>query len=276
MGVVRLRSLSVPQRLEASAALVYGLVFILLVLFGRPGLGLSQGFYLAIVLVGLAGGAWTGIGAGVLAAVLLVGSELVGRQATLHSVWGTGLEIRLISYVLVGVAVGYFAQRGRQMLGESLRLLDDLLHLARREVESGALTSDGFETRIAERASHRWPFAVLAGSVPVPSDGALRTAMRAVAATLDDGDDVARIGDKLAVVSSSVSAETACERAAEIERVLERAGVRATFGWAFSPQDGVDALALFGAASERLQARRHALGEDAPATVVTELRSRPA
>ena len=275
MGVARLRSLTVPQRLEASAAFVYLLVFLLLVLYGRPGLGLSQGFYLAIVLVGLAGGAWTGAAAGVLAAALLVGSELVAHTAT-ATVWGVGLEVRLVSYVLAGIVVGYFAQRGRRMLGESLRVLDDLLHLARREVESGALTADGIEARIAARASQRWPFAVLAGSLAVPSEGSLRDAMRAIAATLGDGDDVARIGDKLAVVSASTSATASSDRAAEIERALDRAGVAATFGWAFFPQDGSDALALFGTASERLQARRHALGESAPAAVVTELRSRPA
>ena len=276
MGVAFIRRLTVPQRLEASAAVVYGLVFVLLVLFGRPGLGLSQGFYLAIVLVGLAGGAWTGAAAGVVAAALLVASELVARTATFATVWGAGLEIRLGSYVVAGAAVGYFAQRGRRMLSESLRVLDDLLRLARREVESGALTSGGFESRVAERISRPWPFAVLAGGLAVSSDKELRAGLGAIAAALGDGDDVARVGDKVAVVASSETAGAARLRAFEIERALERAGITATFGWAFYPQDGADALALFGAASERLQARRHALGEDTPAAVVTELRSRPA
>ena len=275
MGAGRFRALSVPRRLEASAALVYCLVFVLLVLFGRPGLGLSQGFYLAIVLVALAGGPWTGAGAGVLAAALLAGSELATHKATLDTLWGPPLEVRLTSYVVAGAAVGYFARRGRQMLGQSLHVLDDLLGLARRELESGALTVGGFESRVAERAERQWPFAVLAGSLAASSDGALRAAMRAIADALGDGEDIARVGERLAVVVSATSADAARARASEIEQALEDAGFRSTFGWAFHPQDGADALTLFGAASERLQARRHALGDAAPA-IVTALRSRSA
>jgi len=252
VGVGLYRRLSVPQRLEASAALVYGLVFVLLVEFGRPGLGLSQGFYLGIVLVALAGGPVTGAAAGALAAFLLAASQLVSHQATVHTVWNAGLEVRLVSYALAGTAVGYFAQRGRRMLGESLHLLDDLLGLARREVESGALTSGGFAARIGERAAREWPFAVLAGSVAAPSD----RAVRAVAGALAGEDEVAQVGSRLGVVASASSAEAARARAVELEQALEDAGVKGTFGWAFHPADGTDGLALFGAACERLQARR--------------------
>ena len=262
--------------MEAFALLVYLLVFVLLVVDGQPGLGLGQGFYLAIVLVALAGGPWTGAAAGVLAAVLFAGAELVGHEATLRNVWAPPLEVRLGWYVLAGTAVGYFARRVRHLLGQSLHVLDDLLGLARREVTSGALTREGFEARVADRASGRWPFAVLVGTLAAPSDGALRTALGAIAGGLSGEDDVACVGDRFAVVASATSAEDARELAAEVERVLDAAGFRATFGWAFHPQDGADALALFGRASERLQARRHALGEDEPAAIVTELRPRSA
>ncbi|HXR10679.1 MAG TPA: hypothetical protein VN770_00155 [Gaiellaceae bacterium] len=265
MGVDRFRRLSVPRRLEATGAVVYGAVFVLLVLFGRPGLGLSQGFYLAIVLVALAGGPWTGVGAGILAGGLLGASELVTGKATWHTLVGPPLEVRLASYLMAGVAVGYFARRGRRMLGESLHVLDELLGLARREVATGALTPDGIEARISERAGRQWPFAVLVGDLAAPAEGALRMAVRTVAATLSEEDDVARVGGRLAVVASATSAERARERAGEIEEALDAAGCPATFGWGFYPQDGVDALSLFGAASERLQARRHELGEWQPA-----------
>ena len=65
-----LERVSVPRRLEATALLVYAVIFVLLVAFGRPGLGISQGFYLAIVLVGVAGGPLNGVAAGVLATLL--------------------------------------------------------------------------------------------------------------------------------------------------------------------------------------------------------------
>ena len=85
VGVDRYRRLSVPQRLEASGALVYALVFVLLVLYGRPGLGLGQGFYLAIVLVALASGPWTGAAAGLLAALLFGASSLERNRDLGHA-----------------------------------------------------------------------------------------------------------------------------------------------------------------------------------------------
>jgi len=274
VGAAFYSRLSIPRRLEAAAAVVYGVVFVLLVVFSRPGLGLSQGFYLAIVLVALAGGPWTGAAAGLLAAVLLAGSELAGHKATVRTLWNTGLEVRLTSYVVAGAAVGYFAQRGRRMLAQSLHVLDDLLGLAQREVESGALTTTGFDGRVARRAKSEWPFGVLVGSLAVTTESAVTAAVRTIAGEVSADEDVARIGDRLAVIVSTTSPESARERAAAIEQALETAGIHATFGWAFHPQDGRDVVALFGAASERLQARRHALGEDAPLKVVTELRSR--
>lgn len=276
VGVDRYRRLSVPQRLEASGAVVYAVVFVLLILYGRPGLGLGQGFYLAIVLVGLAGGPVTGAAAGMLAAVLFGASELLGGVVT----WGTlvraPLEVRLVSYVVAGTAVGYFAQRGRRMLGESLHVLDDLLGLARRDVATGALNAGGLGGQIAERAERQWPFAVLVGDLAASSESALRGTMRTIAGELSPDDEVARVGGRVAVVAAATSVESAREQALAIEEACERAGSRATFGWAFHPQDGDDALSLFGSASERLQARRHALGEATAQPVVTELRTRSA
>jgi len=276
VGVDRYRRLSVPQRLEASGVAVYVLVFVLLVLYGRPGLGLGQGFYLAIVLVALAGGPGTGAAAGLLAAVLLGASERLSGTVTWGRLVGPPLEVRLVSYVVAGIAVGYFAQRGRRMLGESLHVLDDLLGLARRDVATGALNAGGLEARITDRAERPWPFAVLVGDLADPSESALRGTMRTIAGGLSADDEIARVGGRLAVVAAATSIESARERALAIEEACERAGCRATFGWAFHPQDGDDALSLFGSASERLQARRQALGEVTPPQIVTELRTRSA
>jgi len=276
VGVDRYRRLSVPQRLEASGAAVYVLVFVLLVLYGRPGLGLGQGFYLAIVLVALAGGPWTGAAAGLLAVVLLGASELLSGLVTWGTLVGAPIEVRLVSYVVAGIAVGYFAQRGRRMLGESLHVLDDLLGLARRDVATGALNAGGLGALLADRAEGRSPFAVLVGDLAAPSESALRGTMRTIAGGLSADDEIARVGGRLAVVAAATSIESARERALAIEEACERAGCRATFGWAFHPQDGDDALSLFGSASERLQARRQALGEVTPPQIVTELRTRSA
>ncbi|HKB94876.1 MAG TPA: hypothetical protein VKC62_11665, partial [Gaiellaceae bacterium] len=185
-------------------------------------------------------------------------------------------EIRFASYVVAGTAVGYFAQRARRMLGESLGLLDELLGLARREVATGTLTTDGIAARIAARIEGGAPFALLVGDLGAASEATRRRVARSLAGVLFGDEDVAYVGGKLTVLATAPAVDHAPARAAQLERALEADGRRTTFGWAFHPADGDDALALFGAASERLQERRLALGEWQPATVVAELRTRSA
>jgi GGDEF domain-containing protein len=242
-----LERVSVPRRLEATALFVYALVFALLVEYGRPGLGISQGFYLAIVLFALAGGPVSGVAAGVLATLLCA------IAAAIHGTFfGEALEplgIRFASFTLAGFAVGYFARRGRQMLAESLHVLEDVLRVARRDVATGVLAPEGLSARIAQRVDRSAPFAVLVGELTTSSDAARREELRTLAAALDGDSEVARVGAlRVAVVTAARSPEDASRIAAELERVL--GGV--TFGWAFHPLDGDEPLALFGTASERL------------------------
>ena len=246
---------SVPRKLEATALLVYAVVFVLLVAYGRPGLGISQGFYLAVVLVGLAGGASGGVAAGVLATLLCAIAAALHGNLFAETV--EPLVIRLVGFTVAGFAVGYFAGRGRKMLAESLHVLDAVLGVARRELETGAITAEGIHARIAERAEAQWPFAVLVGETAPSSESALRDALRTLAAALDGGSDIGRVGPhRLAVVTGSLTPQEASKIACDLERTLGDA----TFGWAFHPHDGDEPLALVGAASERLQARRAAAG----------------
>jgi hypothetical protein len=247
-----LERVSIPRRLEAAALLVYAVVFILLVAYGRPGLGVSQGFYLAIVLVGVAGGPLNGVAAGVLATLLCAIAGVAHGYTPLES--AGPLSVRLVAFTTAGLAVGYFARRGRQMLAESFQVLDEVLRLARREVGMGILNSEGISARIAERANGV-PFAVLVGETAQSSDAALRDALRRIAVALDGDGEVGRVGPhRLAVVTSSRTPDDARDIAGELERAL--GGAR--FGWALHPQDGDEPLSLVGAASERLQARRAA------------------
>ncbi len=242
-----LERVSVPRRLEATALFVYTLVFALLVEYGRPGLGLSQGFYLAIVLFALAGGPVSGVAAGVLATLLCAIASAVHGDLLGGSLEPLG--IRLASFTLAGFAVGYFARRGRQMLAESLHVLDDVLRVARRDFETGVLASEGLSASIAQRVDRSMPFALLVGELPASSDAARREALRRVGGQLDADSEVARVGRlRVAVVTEAGSAEDASRIAADLELIL--GGVR--FGWAYHPLDGDEPLALFGAASERL------------------------
>ena len=248
----RLARLSVPECLELAGLLVFAAVYLLLAEYGRPGLGISQGFYLAIVLVALASGPVTGALAGVGAAALCA---LAGLTAE-HVSWPKleePLAIRLAAFTAAGVTVGFFARRGRRMLAESLHVLDELLSLAKRDIATGVFTPDGISARIARRADRSWPFAVLVGDVDAQSDAVLRDALRTLAAELAGDGELARVGpSRVMAVTSSLSLADAEEQARALESVLDGA----TFGWAFHPHDGGDVLALFGAASERLHARR--------------------
>jgi len=242
-----LERVSVPRLLEATALFVYAFVFALLVEYGRPGLGLSQGFYLAIVLFALAGGPVSGVAAGVLATLLCAIASAVRGNLLGGSLEPLG--IRLAAFTLAGFAVGYFARRGRQMLAESLHVLDDVLRIARRDVATGVLAPEGLSASIAQRVDGSAPFAVLVGELTTSSDAERREELRTLAAALDGDSEVARVGDlRVAVVTPARSSEEASRIAADLERAL--GGL--TFGWAFHPQDGDEPLALFGAASERL------------------------
>lgn len=122
-----LRAVSVPQRLLVGATVAYAGVFVLLVAFGRPGLGVSQGFYVPIVLAALATDATTGALAGLTALGLYVAAETLSGRAALVVSAGTG--IRLVSFVAAGLIVGWFATRARRLVADSLHVLDDLLAL---------------------------------------------------------------------------------------------------------------------------------------------------
>ncbi|HET7568480.1 MAG TPA: hypothetical protein VFJ91_10840 [Gaiellaceae bacterium] len=124
-----LRSVSVPQRLLVGATVAYAGVFVLLVAYGRPGLGVSQGFYVPIVLAALATDAATGALAGLTALGLYVVAELLSGRETLASTLAAGTGIRLASFVAAGLIVGWFATRARRLVADSLHVLDDLLAL---------------------------------------------------------------------------------------------------------------------------------------------------
>jgi hypothetical protein len=132
---LRWREISVPHRLLMAAALAYAGVFVLLVAYGRPGLGVGEGFFVPVILAAAATSAPEGALAGV-AALLLY-------EIGIHQ--GTGLAwrdfatapaaTRFASYVAAGLVVGYLGQRFRQMLAQSLVVLDDLIELAHGRIE---------------------------------------------------------------------------------------------------------------------------------------------
>ena len=140
--------ITIPQRLLIGSAVVYGGVFALLVEYGRPGLGIGEGFFVAVILAAAATGPVLGGLAGLLALFLY---ELAIHEGT-GLVWSDFAHApaltRFVAYVSAGVVTGFLARRLRLMLAQSLTVLEELADLAYGRVDWAAL-----ERRRAQDAS---------------------------------------------------------------------------------------------------------------------------
>lgn len=125
------RGISIPQLLLFAALPVYAVTFVLLVQYGRPGLGISGGFYVAVILVAAASSPASGFLAAVGAAFLLV---LVGPARGDGLAWTDLHSARVLThlagYTAAGILTGFLALRVRRMLAQSLYVLEDLIELA--------------------------------------------------------------------------------------------------------------------------------------------------
>jgi hypothetical protein len=131
------RGISIPQRLLIASALTYGGVFALLLAYGRPGLGIGEGFFVPVILAAAATSAPEGALAGVGALLLY---ELAVHDGLAWADFDSAPALtRFVSYVAAGVVVGYLAQRVRRMLAQSLFVLEDLIELAHGRLEEAEL-----------------------------------------------------------------------------------------------------------------------------------------
>ena len=264
---------SVPERLLAAAAAAFAAIFAVTLIYGRPGLGLGQIFYLPIVLVALASGPVAGAGAGLLGFVLYLLAVVLSSQLDLDGTTETQLAIRVVTFAIAGATVGYFSARGRTMLRDSLHVLEELLLIARRDAATGASTGGRFADVVERHLSKRRAVVLLVGQLgadPRPvsllkDERRLRETMTIVASLLGPDDEVARVGaSQVAIAAPGRDAAWASDTAVELEDLLRASGREASFGWACSAGEGGDVLTLFQAASERLYARRLVRGEWEP------------
>lgn len=267
------RETTLPQRLLLTACASYAAIFALNVAYGRPGLGLGQLFYLPIVLVALASGPVAGAGAGLFAFVLWILTVVFASRLDMDGTTETQLTIRLATFAVAGATVGYFSARGRHMLRDSLHVLEELLLIARRDVATGVSTGERFVDLVERHLARRRPVVILVGELETDArplsllkdERDLREALAIVAAELEPGDELTRVGFSQVVVAAfGREGRWARDTATTLEERLRASGREATFGWAASPGEGKDALALFQAASAKLYARRFVRGEWLP------------
>ncbi len=255
-------SAALPSKrlLLSLTAVAYVLVTVGLVVFERPGYGVGHFFYIGIALAALALGPIWGAAAGTTATALFSISVIFNHSVPTRDLFTIATPIRLITFVSMGVMLGWFAKHYRKAL-EELRVL------AERDSVTDLPNTRSFEQAVDRRLSAGTPFALLLGDVDdfrltlelghTAADDTLRRIGSELVRIVAAGDEVARVGEhEFAILSSCRSLEEAGKLAARLERLLVDAGARMTFGWSASPQEGANALSLYRAADERLYARR--------------------
>jgi hypothetical protein len=267
---------SIPQLLIAASLISYAIVFGLLVSVGRPGVPLGESFNLPIVLAALVTGPVGGAAAGLIAGALFEGGLIDNGRVAASGIVSAPADIRVVGYIGVGLIVGYFATRGRRLLTDALRVLDELLALAGRDLTTATLASPGLELAMSRRLAQCEPFTLLvvepAGKEAGRRRGRLgyddedvRRITAQIAADLPPGVELARVGPKrfAALVATQTSAEVR-DAVLSCERALDDAGFAACTGWAESPADGRDVFSLLSVAVERLYADLLVRGEWKP------------
>ena len=252
---------ALPNRLLVLlSAFVFAGVFIALVVFERPGLGIGHFFYVAIALLALAIGPWYGAAGGVLATGLFSLAVALNHDVPTYELFTVSTPIRLVTYVLIGALLGWFASHYKTALAE-------LQVLAERDWLTGLPSMRGFEKAIDGRLATGKPFGLVLASVDgfekmtgrsgTAADDALRNVAEALGTALLPEDDIARIGGaEFAILCTADSVLEASRYANRLEQAVASAPHPVTVGWAGSPTEGRNALSLYRAADERLYARR--------------------
>jgi diguanylate cyclase (GGDEF)-like protein len=237
-------------------------VFALSVFYERPGLGLAHFFYISVALAALAGGTAAGVSAGLLAAILYALGIILNPHIASSTVPTFPTLIRGCTFIAIGALVGWFATRHRQLLSEMAVLAD-------RDVLTGLPNTRAFEAAITRHLDSGKPFALLVADLDglddinagsngrLSGDDTLRSVANMLALSLQPGTEIARIGgDEFAVIAHGPVNGGGRHLAAGLQERLASSGVAVTFGWAFYPDDGDNALSLYRAANERLYARK--------------------
>lgn len=262
------------------SVLIYATVFVLFILFEQPGLGIAHGFYLAIVLAGVAAGPLVGALGGILATALYALAILINPHVSPAEIPTEATAIRLVTFVMVGLMIGYFASTTRTLLAGANELLAELTILAERDFLTGLPNQRAFVGKISSYLQRRAPFVLLVGETSAlgrlshggnqrERENLLLDFAELLRRTAGGEADISRTGDEQFGIMFSRG--NGAQLAAILERGLDKADCRATFGWASYPDDGDNALALFTAASERLYARKIVRGEWQPDSVTVGL-----
>jgi diguanylate cyclase (GGDEF)-like protein len=251
--------------LFAAAGVIYVVTFAAMLFVEVPGLGVGHFMYVGIALIALGAGPAEGVAAGVGAAALYSLAIVLNPMVPSREVATAGSGIRLVTFTIVGLLLGWFSRQNRTLVRE-LQILAD------RDGLTGLPNTRSFEVAITRRFESERPFALLIGdmdglqrfgsSTVLEGDDAVRRLADVLGNCLGPEDELARVGgDEFAVLTSARTSVEASRMCARLESVLAADGAGITFGWSVYPQEGLNALSLYRAADERLYARKMILSK---------------
>ena len=260
--------------LLSAAAVLYPLIFATFLIVEKPGLGLGHFYYLPIALIALASGPAWGAGAGVFSTGLYALGVVLNPRLPTYDVLTASTSIRLVTYTVVGVLVGWFAHNNRV-------LVDRLRVAAERDFLTGLLNTRAFDAALSTRLELGQPFGLVLGDMDnlkevndteghAVGNDVLRRASEIIARELEEHDELARIGgDEFAVITSVPGTEAVRALCSRLTAALAAEGMSMSFGWGVCPRDGDSSLLLYRAADERLYAQKLIRSRFTSATVVS-------
>jgi diguanylate cyclase (GGDEF)-like protein len=239
----------------------YGTTFAAFLLFEQPGLGVGHFYYLCVALVALGAGPAGGAAAGIAADVLYGTGIILNPDIPSADVLSTSTAIRFVTYTLMGLLIGWFAQNNRDLV-ERLRTAAD------RDFLTDLWNTRAFDGLLEAKLEQNRPFGLVLGDFDglktindeeghAVGNDVLRRAAEVLQTVVRPEDQLARTGgDEFAVLTTLPGTDAVRALCGRLTTALAQEGLAMSFGWAVHPRDGGDALALFRAADERLQAQK--------------------
>jgi diguanylate cyclase (GGDEF)-like protein len=249
------------QRLLVAIAIVsYALVFVSVLLFEVPGLGIGHFFYIPVALLALACGTLAGFYGATLATALYALAIIITPRVPTRDVLTLATVIRFTTFSACGVLVGWFANEHR-------RHVDQLRDLAERDFLTGILNTRVFDEALQRRCASGHPFALVLGDMDNlkavndthghnAGNNELRRLADALSNLVAPGDELARVGGDEFAILTDVTAADAAELCGRLRDRLATQDLHMTFGWAAFEHDGVAPLELFRKADDRLYAAK--------------------